>query len=152
MSRTSPRLVCVDIRMVWNAWGAALSLAPRRSPHHPTPSPAAARSPAATRAGRPQVRPGFAATAAPEAWVVELADAESVSYSSTISRSSIARSLIDWTRWSGLLARQRRMRRRSSAGALSLISSTGTGFSLRILCIVSMPVSAAKGFRRVAAS
>ena len=98
------------------------------------------------------MRPGFAAAAAPEAWVVELAEAESVSYSSTISRSSSARSLIDWTRWSGLFARQRLIRRRSSAGTLSLISSTGTGFSLRILCIVSMPVSAANGLRRVAAS
>ena len=84
--------------------------------------------------------------------VVELALAESESYSSAISRSSIARSLIDCTRWSGLLARQRLTRRRSSAGTLSLSSSTGTGFSLRILCIVSMPVSAAKGFLRVAAS
>ena len=84
--------------------------------------------------------------------IAELADAESVSYSSTISRSSIARSLIDCTRWSGLLARQRRMSRRSSAGTAAFSSSTGTGFSLRILCIVSMPVSAAKGFRRVAAS
>ncbi len=137
--------------MVWNAAGFALSLAPRLRPHHPTASPAAATSPAATSAGSPHVRPGFAATA-PETWLAELAEAESVSYSSTISRSSIARSLIDCTRWSGLLARQRRMSRRSSAGTLSLISSTGTGFSLRILCIVSMPVSAAKGFRRVAAS
>ena len=88
----------------------------------------------------------------PDACVEELALAESESYSSTISRSSIARSFIDCTRWSGLLARQRRMRRRSSAGTLALSSSTGTGFSLRILCIVSMPVSAAKGFLRVAAS
>ena len=89
---------------------------------------------------------------APDVRVAELALAESESYSSAISRSSIARSLTDCTRWSGLFARQRLTSRRSSAGTLSLISSTGTGFSLRILCIVSMPVSAANGFLRVAAS
>ena len=93
-----------------------------------------------------------AAVTRPDAMLPELAEAESESYSSTISRSSIARSFMDCSRWSGLLARQRRINRRSSAGACGLSSSTGLGFSWRILCMVSTPVSAANGRWCVAAS
>ena len=78
--------------------------------------------------------------------------AESDSYSSAISRSSSASVFIESSRWLGSFARQRRMSRRSSAGASRLISSIGAGVSRRILCIVSTLVSAMNGRRRVAAS
>jgi len=89
----------------------------------------------------------------PEATVLpDGVDGESESHSSTSPRRSIARSFIDWKRWSGTLARQRRMRRRTSPGTSGFSSSTGRGFSFRILCITSTSESAAKGRRRVAAS
>ncbi len=106
-------------------------------------------APAATRK-RGRVRLAGAATAEPGA--AELADVGSESYSSTISRSWSARSFTDCTRWSGALARQRRMMRLSSTGTFGFSSSTATGFSLRIRCIVSTPVAASNGRRRVAAS
>jgi hypothetical protein len=73
------------------------------------PDPPASREPAEHEdgrhrgAGRPGRRDGFAVAATPSVCVEELALADSASYSSAISRSSIARSLIDCTRWSGLL-------------------------------------------------
>ena len=139
------------MRIVANAGGGGALRFPR-SAQRPKASPATPRSATAAKAGVWISLLDGAASVAPETDDAELAEAESASYSSTISRSSSARSLIDCTRWSGLLARQRRMSRRSSAGALSFHSSTGTGFSLRILCIVSTPVEAANGSRRVAAS
>jgi len=54
----------------------------------------------------------------------------------------MATSFMDCTRWSGALARQRRIRRRSSAGQEGLSSSRGEGRSWRILCIVSTAESA----------
>ena len=82
-------------------------------------SAAAARPTAASTRGEGR-RDAASAGAVPEPWLVVLEPlTESASYSSTISRSSIARSFIDCTRWSGLLARQRRTSRRSSAGTLS---------------------------------
>ncbi len=62
-------------------------------------------------------------------WLIppEVAVTDSVSNSSTISRNSMARSLIDCSRWSGLFTRQRLIKRRSSAGTSGLTSSIGVG-------------------------
>ena len=131
--------------------GGPLGAPPRRMPHHASPIPTTRTTPAPTHSAT-GARCGAAAGASPDARLPELAEAESASYSSTISRSSIARSFIDWSRCSGFLARQRRIRRLSSAGTLGFSSSTGVGVSWMIRCIVSKPLSAAKGRCRVAAS
>ena len=74
------------------------------SAHQPTASPARTSTPATAPAGGPGRRDCVRVVTVE--WLDELALAESESYSSAISRSSIARSLIDCTRWSGLFAPQ----------------------------------------------
>ena len=91
---TSPRLVCVDNFIVWKGWDAS-SFGAGRSAQNETATAATATTAMPTiQASRVL---GFAGTDpdAPTIVLPDEPDAESVSHSSTISRSSSATSFID---------------------------------------------------------
>src|ERR1044072_5759224 len=94
-------------------WNESEPGSPRRRAHQPRAIAANTTTPD-TIQGSLDARLGVAAAReAAGDRLPELAEAESASYSDSISRSSRARSFMDWSRWSGLFCRQRRIRRRT---------------------------------------
>ena len=154
LSITSPRLVWVEIRIVSNGAARRRRGSRRERPRRPPRRAQRATSAAADeRAGdgacaARQRRRRARARGSPS-W----RDAESVSYSSTISRSSIARSFIDWSALVGALGEAAPDQPAQLGGHLRVQLLDRRRLRRGGSCASSRrPMSAANGRRRVAAS